>query len=218
MFGATPALAGSWLLGFSPADTLPPGAFSAISGTGGQVSSVGDPRTTSFTPFLAHAGIRVGLADGWDVGYRLATVALPFSTVGPSLGSEIDLKHRLTPKNSPWQVALVGGVGYAYLDIQNMSRSAWSPGADLIVSRQVTPKYTVFADLRYVYTFIESGQQAAGPNHFQAFGPGAGVKVVLTKRVSLTPEIGAFDFQGRLTGDKANGFGFQYGAVLGFRF
>ncbi len=216
--GAPSAWAGSWLLGFSPADTLPPGAFSAISGTGGQLSSVGDPRTTSFTPFLAHAGIRVGLADGWDIGYRLATVALPFTAVGPSLGSEIDVKHRLTPKTSPWQVALVGGVGYAYLDMQNRSRSAWSPGADLIISRQVAPKYTVFADLRYLYTFIESGQQTSGANHFQAFGPGLGVKVGLTKMVSLTPEVGVFDFQGRLTGDRADGLGVQYGAVLGFRF
>lgn len=213
-----PALAGSWLLGFSPADTLPPGGFSAIAGTGGQISSVGDPKLTSFTPFLAHAGVRAGLADGWDIGYRLATVALPFSSVGPSLGSEIDIKHRLTPKDAPWQVAFVAGVGYAFLDMQNNSRSAWSPGADLIISHAITPGYTAFADLRYVYTFIPTASGGSASNHFEAFGPGIGVKIRLTDVVSLTPEVGAFDFQGKLVGEKANGFGAQYGAVLGFRF
>ena len=212
------ALAGSWLLGFSPADTLPPGGFSAIAGTGGQFSSVGDPNLTSFTPFLAHAGVRAGLADGWDVGYRLVTVALPFSSVGPTLGSEIDVKHRFTPKDAPWQVAFVAGLGYAYLDMQNQSRSAWSPGVDLVISHTMTPGYTAFADLRYVYTFIPTASGGSTSNYFQAFGPGIGVKVRVTDVVSLIPEVGAFDFQGKLAGQKADGIGIQYGAVLGFRF
>lgn len=212
------AVAGSWLLGFSPAETLPAGAYSAIVGTGGQVSSVGDPHRTSFTPFLAHAGFRAGLADGWDIGYRLATIALPYSSVGPSLGAEIDVKHRLTSQDSPWQVAILGGIGYAYLDIQNQSRSAWSPGVDMIVSHQVAPRYIAFSDLRYVYTEISSANGGASANHFQAFGPGIGVKYKFTDAISLTPEIGVFNFQGKLLGQSANGIGVQYGAVLGFRF
>ncbi|HEX2943891.1 MAG TPA: hypothetical protein VHO91_22735, partial [Rhodopila sp.] len=106
-----------WLLGFSTGDTLPQGDFSAIAGTGGQYSSVGDPKRTSFTPFLPHAGFRAGIADGWDIGYRLTQVALPFSGVGPSLGGEIDLKRRLTPADSAWQAAIVVGMAYSYLDI-----------------------------------------------------------------------------------------------------
>jgi len=75
---------------------LPEGRFAAIAGTGGQYSSVGSPQRNSFTPFLPHAGLRYGFADGWDVGYRLTQVALPYSGVGPSLGGEIDVKRRLT--------------------------------------------------------------------------------------------------------------------------
>lgn len=212
------AFAGSWLLGFSPADTVAPGSYSAIAGTGGQWSSVGDPRRDSFTPFLAHAGIRTGLTDNWDIGYRLATVALPYSSVGPSLGAEIDVKHRLTDKENPWQVAVVAGIGYAYLDIQGQSRNAWSPGVDMIVSHQFAPGYTAFADLRYVYTEIPSASGGASANHFQAFGPGVGMKIKLKENVSITPEIGVFNFNGNIADQKANGIGVQYGAVLGFAF
>ena len=212
------AFAGSWLLGFAPAETVAPGLYSAIAGTGGQWSSVGEPRHDSFTPFLAHAGVRTGLTDSWDVGYRLATVALPYSSVGPSLGAEIDLKHRLTDKGNPWQVAVLAGVGYAYLDIQGQSRNAWSPGVDMIVSHQVTQGYTAFADLRYVYTEIPSANGGASANHFQAYGPGAGVKIKLKENISITPEIGVFNFNGSIASQKANGIGIQYGAVLGFVF
>ncbi len=210
--------AGSWLLGFSPADTVQPGSYSVIAGTGGQWSSVGDPGRNSFTPFLAHAGIRTGLTDTWDVGYRLATVALPYSSVGPSLGAEIDVKHRLTDRRSPWQVAYVAGIGYAYLDIQGKSRSAWSPGVDIIISHPIAQRYTAFTDLRYVYTGIASANDGTNANHYQAFGPGAGVKINLKNHVSITPEIGIFSFKGTLAGQSANGVGIQYGAVLGFVF
>lgn len=212
------AFAGSWLLGFSPADTVAPGSYSVIAGTGGQWSSVGNPRYDSFTPFLAHAGIRTGIADSWDIGYRLATVALPYSSVGPSLGAEIDVKHRLTNPGEPWQVAALAGVGYAYLDIQGQSKNSWSPGLDLIVSHQVSPGYTGFLDLRYVYTEIPSANGGASANHFEAFGPGMGVKIKLKENISLTPEIGIFDFSGSIAGKNGNGIGFQYGAVLGFLF
>ena len=218
VFCSSTAFAGSWLLGFSPADTVAPGSYSAIAGTGGQWSSVGSPRQDSFTPFLAHAGIRTGLTGSWDIGYRLATVALPYSSVAPSLGGEVDVKHRLTAKDDPWQVALVAGVGYAYLDIQGQSRSAWSPGVDMVISHNVAPGYIAFADLRYVYTEIPSATGGSNSNHFQALGPGIGVKIKFKENVSLTPEVGVFDFQGNIAGQKTNGIGVQYGAVLGFSF
>ena len=212
------AFAGSWLLGFSPADTVAPGSYSVIAGTGGQWSSVGNPRNESFTPFLAHAGIRTGITDSWDIGYRLATVALPYSSVGPSLGAEIDVKHRLTDKGDPWQVAVLAGVGYAYLDIQGQSKNSWSPGVDMIISHQVSLGYTAFADLRYVYTEIPSANGGASANHFEAFGSGIGVKIKLKENVSLTPEIGVFNFNGSIAGQNGDGIGIQYGAVLGFLF
>ena len=207
-----------WLLGFSTADTLPRGAFSAIAGTGGQYSSVGDPRRTSFTPFLPHAGLRVGLADGWDVGYRLTQVALPFSSVGPSLGGEIDLKHRLTPADNAWQAAVVVGAAYSYLDLSGQSKSAWSPGIDFIVSRAITPRFTAISELRYVYTAIPTASGGESANHLNATGVDVGLRIGLTDTVSIVPEVGLFDFAGRLTNRGANGFATQYGAVLAFRF
>lgn len=212
------AFSGSWLLGFSPADTVAPGSYAVIAGTGGQWSSVGNPSSDSFTPFLAHAGIRTGLTDSWDIGYRLATVALPYSAVGASLGGEFDIKHRLTNPGSAWPVAILAGMGYAYLDIQGQSRNAWSPGFDMVISHKVAPDYTAFMDLRYVYTVIPSASGGSAANHFQATGPGVGVKIALQKNISLTPEIGVFRFKGAMAEQSANGSGIQYGAVLGFLF
>ena len=88
----------------------------------------------------------------------------------------------------------------------------------MIVSHQVTQGYTAFADLRYVYTEIPSANGGASANHFQAYGPGAGVKIKLKENISITPEIGVFNFNGSIASQKANGIGIQYGAVLGFVF
>ena len=207
-----------WLLGFSTADTLPPGGFAAIAGTGGQYSSVGNPSRSSFTPFLPHAGLRVGLADGWDIGYRLTQVALPFSSVGPSLGGEIDVKHRLTPADSVWQAAVVVGAAYSYLDLSGQSKSAWSPGVDFVVSRAITPRYAAISELRYVYTAVPTAAGGEGANHLSATGIDLGLRIGLTGTVSVVPEVGLFDFAGRLTNRGASGIAAQYGAVLAFRF
>lgn len=207
-----------WLLGFSTADTLPAGDLAAIAGTGGQYTSVGHPAKDSFTAFLPHAGLRVGLADGWDIGYRLTQVALPFSSVGPSLGSEIDLKYRLLPAGSEWQAAIVLGAAYSYLAINSTSRSAWSPGADLIVSHPITPRFTAISELRYVYTEIPTGPGGGSANHLSAIGIDLGVRIGISQTVSLIPEVGVFDFTGRLANRSANGVAGQYGAVLAFRF
>jgi hypothetical protein len=206
-----------WLLGFSTADTLPPGGIGAIAGTGGQYSRVGSPATSSFTPFLAHAGFRLGVTDGFDIGYRLAQVALPFPKVGPTLGSEIDGRLRLTPAQAPWQASFVVGVAYSYLEIADVSKNAWSPGADLMLSHAFSPRYALISELRYVYTEITDAPGGAAGNHLHAAGGDLGAKITFTPSVSLIPEVGLFDFSGNLGGRSANGFGFQYGAVLSFR-
>ncbi len=207
-----------WLLGFSTADTLPRGELGAIAGTGGQYSSVGDPRSDSFTPFLPHAGLRVGVADGWDVGYRLTQVALPYSSAGPSLGGEVDVKHRLTSPESAWQSALVLGVAYSYLDLESRSKSAWSPGVDWVVSRPVGHDLTAISELRYVYTAIPAGPGGEQANHVSATGIDFGLRIGVKAKVSIIPEIGLFDFSGRLAGRNGSGFAAQYGVVLAFRF
>lgn len=216
--GLMPSAAGAfWLLGFSAADTLPTGALGTMAGTGAQFTEVGSPSKDSFTPFIPHAGFRYGISDSVDLGYRLTQVALPFSGIGPTLGSEIDAKYRLTPTTSFLQVALVGGMAYAYLDSSGLSKSAWSPGADLIVSRVLTPRYTVYSELRYVYTAIPSAAGGAPSNFVAARGIGVGTKVKLTQWTSLVPEIGLFNMAGEMLGATANGIALQAGAVLSIR-
>lgn len=206
-----------WLLNFQTAATLPPGGAGFIGGTGGQFTSVGSPPRASFTPFLAHAGIRVGLIDRLDAGYRLCTVALPYSSAGPTLGEETDLKFQLTPSNASWQVGIIGGVGYAYLLLSGQSRDAWAPGANLIVSRAVSSRIDLSWNFRYVDTFISSGPGGPGANQVQAYGGGMGIKVALGPTLAVLPEVGAFDFRGRLSGVPVDGYGFQYGVVLSAR-
>lgn len=72
-----------WVVNFGPAPTLPSGKFAFAGGMGGQVVVVGQPARTSAIFFIPHAGIRAGLTPFMDVGYRLAPIALPFSSVGP---------------------------------------------------------------------------------------------------------------------------------------
>ncbi len=213
----TPSAHAFWLLNFQTGATLPPGGIGFIGGTGGQLTSVGDPSSSSFTPFLAHAGIRFGLVDGLDLGYRLCTVPLPYSSAGPSLGAEADLKLRLTPAESVWQAGLIGGVGYSYLLILGQSKSAWAPGADLLVSRRMVDHLDLSWNARYVYTGIPTAAGGTEANHVQAIGGSMGARIGLGSGISLLPEVGVFDFTGSIAGATVNGWGLQYGAVLAAR-
>lgn len=206
-----------WLLGFSSADTLAPGDMAVLAGTGGQFTRVGDPAKNNFTPFIPHAGFRIGVADGFDIGYRLTQVALPFSSVGPSLGGELDARYLLTSSDAPWQVSILGGMAYSYLQVSGDSKDAWSPGADLMVSHALDEKHTFISELRYVYTAIPSAPGGSSANYLSATGIDLGLKYGLTKTVSLVPEIGVFDFTGNLQGESANGIGVQYGLGVIFR-
>ncbi|MHB0992053.1 MAG: hypothetical protein ACYC3O_02780 [Burkholderiales bacterium] len=218
VLGTIPSTASAfWLLGFSSADTLPPGALGVIAGTGAQVANVGKPEQTSFTPFLPHAGFRYGVSDNMDVGYRLTQVALPYSSAGPSLGGELDAKYQFAPSANGWRTALVGGMAYSYLDISGVSKSAWSPGVDWVMSRVLTPKYTLISELRYVYTAIPSATGGSANNYVNALGVDLGTKIKLTQQVSLIPEAGLFNLSGQLLGKSANGVGLQMGAVLAIR-
>ncbi len=206
-----------WLLNFQTASTLPPKGIGFIGGTGGQYTSVGNPPKASFTPFLAHAGIRYGLTDGLDVGYRLCTVPLPYASVGPSLGSEVDFKLRLLPTKSSWQMGLIGGVGYANLLISGDTKDAWAPGADLVVTHSISKNFDLNLNARYVDTLIASGPGGSNDNNVQSFGGSVGARFTLTDSVSAMPEVGLFDFQGKMIGVTADGWGLQYGAVLSAR-
>ncbi|MHB1238386.1 MAG: hypothetical protein ACYCY7_12585 [Gallionella sp.] len=206
-----------WLLGFSDANTLPTGALGMIAGTGAQYANVGNPAKSSSTVFLAHAGFRYGLSDNLDIGYRLAPVALPYSSVGPTLGSEIDLKYRFTRPGASWQGAFVAGGAYSYLDISGQSKSAWSPGFDFVFSKYLNEKYTLITEARYLYIAIPTALGGSSANNLSAFGPDIGLKIKLTDKVSLVPELGIFNFRGNLLGAQENGRAVQIGAVLSAR-
>ena len=203
-----------WLLGFSTADTLPPGHVGFIAGTGGQFAYVGRPQKTSFTPFLAHAGIRLGLSRRIDVGYRLTQTAIPFSSAGTTLGGEADIRYRLTPAGEAWQAAILAGGAYGYLDLEGESHEAWSPGVDLMASRRLNSKYFLITELRYVYTAIPTAPGGISENYVHAVGPDIGLKIGLTPQISIVPETGLFDFTGRFKRKDASGLGYQYGVVL----
>jgi hypothetical protein len=207
-----------WLLNFQTAPPLPPGAVGFIGGTGGQLTLVGTPLATSYTPFLAHAGIRVGIASWLDAGYRLTTVPLPYSNAGgPGLGAQMDLKFRLTPARLSWQAAVIVDAAYAYLLNTDRSLQAWSPGADLVVSHSLGTRYAIAFNARYVFTAIPSADGGSGRNFVHAFGPTVGLRIALSDTVSLQPEIGAFRFMGQIAGVENDGWGIQYGLVLGAR-
>lgn len=206
-----------WLLGFSNAYTLSPGSIGFIGGTGGQLTYVGDPGKLSYTPFLAHAGLRVGFAKRLDWGYRLCTVAMPYSSVGPTLGAETDIKVRITPDSSKWQVGVVAGAGYSYLLLSGLSRNAWAPGVALIVSRTVSKKIMLSINARYVYTGITSASGGEIKNNLTAMGGSVNIGIKINKNTSIIPEIGVFDFSGNIAGKHMNGTGFQYGCIISAR-
>jgi len=74
---------------------------------GGQMVFAGDPVEKNGFFLIPHAGLRLGIAARFDMGLRLAPVPLPFSTVGPGFGANIDGKLRLTKADASVQIALI---------------------------------------------------------------------------------------------------------------
>ncbi|MHB8259136.1 MAG: hypothetical protein ACYDCN_15450 [Bacteroidia bacterium] len=203
-----------WLLNFGTASTLMPGQIAFISGTGGQLTMVGDPFKTNFTPFLAHAGIRFGLCNGLDIGYRLCTVTLPYNSVGPTLGAAMDLKWRITHADSPWQMCFIAGAAYSYVSMSDQSRNAYAPGVAASLTHKIFNKATITLNARFVDTFIPSALGGAQANNLQAIGGSVGFTIPLNTSIAIMPEIGAFDFKGSIGNLKYDGLGMQYGLVL----
>ncbi len=203
-----------WLLNFQTAPTLEPGKVAFIGGTGGQLTVVGNPGQYNFTPFLAHFGIRLGLADHFDVGYRLTTVALPYSSVGPTLGGEIDFKYFLSSANDPWQFSLIGGLAYAYVEVSNQSKSAWSPGFDILMTHPLSSGLDLSLNGRYVYTGIPTASGGEVENNLTASGGSVGLNIKLGPTTAIKPEVGLFNFNGQIGGNGMDGLGVQYGVVF----
>lgn len=131
-----------WVVNFGTADTLKPKNFGFAAGFGGQVVSVGSPRKESINLMIPHAGFRYGILENLDGGIRLAPVPVPFSTVGPGFGVNLDLKLRLSPRTASKQFAIIGGLGGAHIAIDNKNKTAWSPNIAGLVSFKVNEKTT----------------------------------------------------------------------------
>ncbi|WP_133299907.1 hypothetical protein [Larkinella punicea] len=87
-----------WVVNFGTARTLSPKKIGFAAGMGGQVVVLGDPRKTSAFFTIPHAG------------FRLAPIPLPFASVGPGFGINLDAKYYLPPPPPP---RLIGGSCWA---------------------------------------------------------------------------------------------------------
>ncbi|MDE3124637.1 MAG: hypothetical protein KGK14_03915 [Bacteroidota bacterium] len=203
-----------WLLNFGTAKTVQPNDFVFISGTGSQLTFMKNPATTNFTPFLAHAGLRLGISKNIDIGYRLCTLPLPWSSVGPTLSSAFDAKFRLTNITAPYQVALIAGGGYAYLKILDANKSAWSEGLALSVTRQINRNNAITINGRVLQTIIPSAKGGKDNNYVNVLGGSIGLSTDINSVIGIMPEIGVFNMIGKIDQAVSDGIGIQVGVVL----
>ena len=208
------AVKAQWLLNFGTAATVQPHNFVFISGTGAQFTRTKNPATDNFIPFLAHAGLRTGLTSRLDIGYRLCTVPLPYNVVGPTLGSAVDVKFRITPMASAWQGSLILGGGYAYVQLFGNSKSAWSPGGAVVASRALSKGKVLAFQARALQTSIPTAAGGSSENYVNVFGGSAMLGFDLHPALAILVEAGVFDMQGRINAATTNAIGFQTGIVL----
>ncbi len=203
-----------WLLNFGTATTVQPRNFVFISGTGAQFTRTKNPSTSNFTPFLAHAGLRTGLTSRMDIGYRLCNVPLPYNVAGPTLGSAMDVKFRVTPMVSTWQCSIILGGGYAYVQLFGNGKSAWSPGGAVVASRALSKGKVLAFQARALQTSIPTAVGGSAENYVNVFGGSAMLGFDLHPALALLVEAGVFDMQGRVNATTTNALGFQTGVVL----
>ncbi len=204
-----------WVVNFGPAAPLHPGRLAFVGGVGGQVVRAGSPERTSAVFFIPHAGLRVGLLPILDVGLRLAPLPLPYASVGPGLGGNLDVKVLLTPRAWRWHLALDVGAGVAHALVNDQGRLAWSPNAALLLSVGLGGSTQLTFMARYAYIGVPTATGGEGANHVHVVGASVGLRLRLNDHIALMPELGAYRYLGALGGQEVNGFAGQYGVVLG---
>lgn len=207
-----------WVVNFGPADALAPRRIGFAAGLGGQVVIVGQPSRVNGFFIIPHAGIRFGLLDRVDLGLRLAPIPLPYSSVGPGFGANLDVKVRLSEAGSKVGLALIAGLGGAHVLLQDVNRAAWSPNAAALLSFLVGEKTQLTAMARYVYLAIPTAAGGSGANFLHVAGASLGLKLVIAEHISLLPEIGSYWYEGAIGGVRMSGPGFQYGIMLATSF
>ena len=207
-----------WVVNFGTARTLLPGKIGFAAGLGGQVVILGDPKKISAFFTIPHAGFRFGLSERLDAGLRLAPIPLPFATVGPGFGINLDVKYRLSKPDSKTDWAVVLGAGGAHVLIEDKNRLAYSPNVALLNSYHLGGTTVLTLMGRYVYLGIPTAADGAKANFVSIGGVSLGLKKDIRPNIALLPEIGAYWYDGEILGVPKRGPGFQYGLMLATSF
>lgn len=207
-----------WVVNFGTARTFAPKKIGFAAGMGGQVVFLGDPRKTSAFFTIPHAGFRLGLAKGLDAGLRLAPIPLPFATVGPGFGINLDAKYCFTPPTSKIDWGLVVGLGGAHVLIEDRNRLAYSPNVALLNSYHLGGTTVLTIMGRYVYLGIPTAAEGVKANFVNIGGISLGLKKDIRPNIALLPEVGAYWYDGKILGVTKRGPGFQYGLMLATSF
>jgi hypothetical protein len=207
-----------WVVNFGTAKPLKKKRFGFAAGMGGQMVFLGDPTKTSAFFTIPHAGFRYGVSNRVDIGLRLAPIPLPFATVGPGFGVNLDGKILLTKPNAKVDFAAVVGFGGAHVLIEDVSRFAYSPNFALLNSYKINEAtyFTIMA--RYVHLAITTALGGSKANFVNISGVSFGLKKEIRPNISLLPEIGTYLYQGKILGVSKNGIGLQYGMMISTSF
>lgn len=209
---------GFWVVNFGTARTLHKGKFGFAAGMGGQMVFLGQPKLTSAFFTIPHAGFRYGLTERFDVGLRLAPIPLPFATVGPGFGVNLDGKYCFTSADSKVDFGVVFGFGGAHVLIEEITRYAYSPNAAFLSTYSIneSTKFTVMA--RYVNLAIPSAPMGSTANYVHIAGFSLGLKKEILPNISILPEVGVYNYDGKMLGVAKSGPGFQYGVMIATSF
>jgi hypothetical protein len=209
---------GFWVVNFGTARALPKGKFGFAAGMGGQVVFLGQPKLMSGFFTIPHAGFRYGFGKRIDAGLRLAPIPLPFSSVGPGFGVNLDAKYCFTKPESKFDFGVVLGLGGAHVLIEEKTRYAYSPNAALLGTYNIneTTHFTLMG--RYVHLAIPTAPQGEASNYVNIAGVSLGLKKDIRPSISILPEIGVYHYDGEITGVEKTGPGFQYGLMISTSF
>lgn len=181
-----------WVVNFGTAETLPPRRIGFAAGMGGQAVFAGDPAKANANFIIPHAGVRVGVLDRLDFGWRLALVPLPYSTAGPGFGANLDAKLRLTNAGANVAVALVAGAGLAHVLVRDDNEVALSPNGAGLLTFRTTEKTHLTLMARYVYLAIPTAPGSPVQNFVHITGSSVGMKIAPLPHLSVLPEVGAY--------------------------
>jgi hypothetical protein len=207
-----------WVVNFGTARTLAPKRFGFAAGMGGQMVFLGNPQKASAFFSIPHAGFRLGILRNLDAGLRLAPIPLPFATVGPGFGVNLDFKYCFAKAYSKVDFALVAGLGGAHVLIDDKNRFAYSPNVAFLTTYFINETTHLTAMGRYVNLAIPTAPEGAKGNFVNISGLSIGLKKDIRPNISILPEIGAYWYDGQIAKTGKSGPGFQYGLMISTSF